>query len=148
MIAKARGRRIPSRGAGPLAEAGLVTQVDSLYNDINVYQEPDGLMLILRRQAAPLRRVRWSIRKDELDLPVTYTQSMTAGLAYARRPRAAMIIGLGGGRTAWYHHKSVPDLDFTAVELDPEVVRLTGTISASQPEPNFAIAIVRTAASG
>ena len=56
---------------------------------------------------------------DELDLPVYYTQSMTAGLAYASHLDEAAIIGLGGGRTAWYHHKSVPELKMTAVELDP-----------------------------
>jgi spermidine synthase len=51
-----------------------------------------------------------------------------------------MIIGLGGGRTAWYHHRSVPTLDFTAVELDPEVIRLAGRYFGVHPETNFAIA--------
>ena len=49
--------------------------------------------------------------KDELELPVDYTQSMIAGaLAYAAGLNDAAIIGLGGGRTAWYLHKSVPEL--------------------------------------
>ena len=79
--------------------------------------------------------------EDELDLPVAYTQSMTAGLAYASELTRAAIIGLGGGRTAWYYHKSVPDLDFTAAELDPAVVKLTGQYFDVRPEKNFAIAV-------
>jgi spermidine synthase len=66
---------------------------------------------------------------------------MTAGLAYAAELKDAMIIGLGGGRTAWYHHKSVPDLSMTAVELDPEVARLADTFFKVQPERNFDIEI-------
>ena len=131
-----------SRGGGPLAEAGLVTKVESLYNDIYVYQEPDGNYM-LSFGAKRLRYVESEVNpKDELDLPVYYTQSMTAGLAYAGALDDAMIIGLGGGRTAWYHHKSVPGLEMTAVELDPEVARIADTYFNVRPEPNFDIDIV------
>ena len=80
--------------------------------------------------------------KDELDLPVTYTRSMTAGLAYADKLERAAIIGLGGGRTAWYHHKSVPGLEFTAAELDPEVARIADNYFDVRPERNFDIEIM------
>ena len=91
-------------------EPGLVTRVQSLYNDIYVYRQPDG-DLVLTFGAKRLRYVESIVNpKDELDLPVYYTQSMTAGLAYAAGLDDAAIIGLGGGRTAWYHHKSMPDL--------------------------------------
>jgi spermidine synthase len=52
-----------------------------------------------------------------------------------------MIIGLGGGRTAWYHHKSVPDMKMTAVELDPAVVQIADEYFKVRPEPNFDIAV-------
>ena len=79
---------------------------------------------------------------DELDLPVYYTQSMTAGLAYAAALDDAAIIGLGGGRTAWYHHKSVPGLQMTAVELDPGGGRGSpDSYFGVKPEPNFDIDI-------
>ena len=120
----------------------LIDHVESLYNDISVYKRYDGdLMLLFGAQR--LHYVESIINpRDLLELPVTYTQSMVAGaLAYPAALKSAMIIGLGGGRTSWYLHKSVPDLDFTAVELDPEVVRLGAKYFGVQPENNFAIDI-------
>ena len=127
----------PVRGGGPR----LLAQVNSLYNDISVYQRQDGLMM-MTFGAKRLNYVESMVNpEDELDLPVAYTQSMTAGLAYASELTRAAIIGLGGGRTAWYYHKSVPDLDFTAAELDPAVVKLTAEYFDVHPEKNFAIAV-------
>ena len=127
----------PGRGGGPR----LLAQVNSLYNDISIYQQPDGLEL-MTFGAKRLHYVESMVNpEDELDLPVAYTQSMTAGLAYASELTRAAIIGLGGGRTAWYYHKSVPDLDFTAAELDPAVVQLAGRYFDVRPEKNFAIAV-------
>jgi spermidine synthase len=122
--------------------SNVVERVESLYNDIYVYRQPDG-NFILSFGAKRLRYVESIVNPaDELDLPVTYTQSMTAGLAYAGGLDDAAIIGLGGGRTAWYHHKSVPELRMTAVELDPEVARIAGQYFKVKPEPNFDIEIV------
>jgi spermidine synthase len=120
---------------------GVVTRVDSLYNDITVYRQEDGL-LMLTFGAKRLNYVESIVNpKDELDLPVNYTQSMTAGLAYASTLQSAAIIGLGGGRTAWYHHKSVPEMDFTAAELDPEVARIADRFFNVRPEKNFDVQI-------
>ncbi len=135
--------RPPGADTGPATAAAprLLAQVNSLYNDISVYQQADGLML-MTFGAKRLHYVESEVNpKDELDLPVAYTQSMTAGLAYASQLASAAIVGLGGGRTAWYYHKSVPDLDFTAAELDPAVVRLTGQYFNVRPEKNFAIKV-------
>ena len=119
----------------------LLAHVESLYNDISIYQQADGLML-MTFGARRLHYVESEVNpKDELDLPAAYTQSMTAGLAYASDLTRAAIIGLGGGRTAWYYHKSVPELDFTAAELDPAVVKLTEQYFNVRPEKNFAIAV-------
>ena len=131
----------PGTETGAASDGGprLLAQVDSLYNDISVYRQANGLMM-LTFGARRLNYVESIVNpKDELDLPVTYTQSMTAGLAYAATLTRAAIIGLGGGRTAWYYHKSVPDLDFTAAELDPAVVQLAGQYFNVRPEQNFAI---------
>jgi spermidine synthase len=120
----------------------LIDHVESLYNDISVYKRYDGdLMLLFGAQR--LHYIESIVNpNDPLELPVTYTQSMAAGaLAYPSALRSAMIIGLGGGRTSVYLHKSVPDLDFTAVELDPDVVRLDDRYFGVHPEANFAIEI-------
>ena len=119
-----------------------MTRVESLYNDIYVYREANGFY----RLSFGAERLRYTESivnpNDPLDLPVTYTQAMTAGLAYASGLDDAAIIGLGGGRTAWYHHKSVPGLSMTAVELDPEVVRLGERFFKVVPEPGFDIAVM------
>ncbi|HEY5080658.1 MAG TPA: fused MFS/spermidine synthase [Bauldia sp.] len=119
----------------------LVTEVESLYNDISIYKQADGKLKLLFG-AKRLHYIESIVNPDDqLELPVAYTRSMIAGaLAYPASLDDAMIIGLGGGRTAWYLHKSVPDLSFTAVELDPEVIRLGAAYFNVKPEPNFTIA--------
>ncbi len=128
----------------PLAtggEPGLLARVESLYNDIYVYKRPDG-EYVLTFGAERLRYTESIVNPDdELDLPVYYTQSMTAGLAYASGLDDAVIVGLGGGRTAWYHHKSVPGLHMTAVELDPAVAQIADQFFKVRPEKNFDIDI-------
>ncbi len=124
------------------SEPGLVARVESLYNDIYVYKQANG-QYMLSFGAKRLRYVESIVDpEDELDLPVYYTQSMTVGLAYAPALDNAAIIGLGGGRTAWYHHKSVPDLHFTAVELDPAVAQIADQFFKVRPEKNFDIEIM------
>ena len=131
-------------GPGSVAQTGwprVVTKVNSLYNDITVYEQESGL-LTLAFGAKRLNYVELIVNPaDELDLPVTYTQSMTAGLAYATQLNSAAIIGLGGGRTAWYYHKSVPGLDFTAAELDPDVVKIAARYFKVRPEKDFDIQV-------
>jgi len=123
-------------------DPALVTRVESLYNDISVYRRADGYLMLLFG-AKRLNYVESIVNpNDALELPVTYTQSMVAGaLAYPADLKDAAIIGLGGGRTSWYLHKSVPELSFTAAELDPEVAQVAATYFNVRPEPNFAIEI-------
>ena len=134
------------RGAPPevvLAptEPGLVERVESLYNDIFLTRLTNGYYR-LAFGAERLRYVESVVNPaDELELPVYYTQSMTVGLAFAEKLETAAIIGLGGGRTAWYIHKSVPEIDFTAVELDPEVARLAAQYFDVRSEDNFTVEI-------
>jgi spermidine synthase len=124
------------------SEQGLVARVESLYNDIYVHRQPDG-NYVLRFGAERLLYTESIVNPDdELDLPVYYTQSMTVGLAYAPELKDAAIIGLGGGRTAWYHHKSVPELDMTAVELDPSVAEIADQFFDVRPEKNFDINVM------
>jgi spermidine synthase len=120
---------------------GLIAHVESLYNDIYLHKDHSGYYQ-LQFGANRLRYIESVVNpNDPLELPVNYTQAMTAGLAYAENLKSAAIIGLGGGRTAWYHHKSVPELQFTAVELDPDVAKIAANYFAVKPEPNFEIAV-------
>ncbi len=123
-------------------EPGVVARVESLYNDIYVYKRPNGFY-VLSFGAERLRYTESIVNpKDELDLPVYYTQSMTAGLAYASSLEDAAIIGLGGGRTSWYYHKSVPELKMTAVELDPAVAQIADEFFSVRPEENFDLEVM------
>ncbi len=132
---------VATDGAPANREAGLVTKVESLYNDIYLYRQPGGNYM-LSFGAKRLRYVESIVNPDdELELPVFYTQTMSAGLAFAERLEDAAISGLGGGRTAWYLHKSIPELRFTAVELDPEVARIADRYFGVRPEENFNIEI-------
>jgi spermidine synthase len=134
------GPAIDREGAAAGTEPGLVTKVESLYNDIYLYRQTDGRFM-LSFGAKRLRYVESIVNpNDALELPVYYTRSMVAGaLAYPSDLKDAAIIGLGGGRTAWYLHKSVPELNFTAVELDPAVARIADRYFNVRPEPHFAI---------
>lgn len=123
-------------------EPGVIAQVESLYNDIYVYRRPNGFY-VLSFGAERLRYTESVVNPtDELDLPVYYTQSMTAGLAYAPKLESAAIIGLGGGRTAWYHHKSIPEMEMTAVELDPAVAEIAAEFFSVRDEDNFDVEIL------
>jgi spermidine synthase len=61
---------------------------------------------------------------DPEELPVVYTQYMTAVLAYTQQARTIAEIGLGGGRIATYLHDHLPQSRVTCVEIDPGVVEL------------------------
>jgi spermidine synthase len=122
------------------SEDALVAKVESLYNDIAIYRQPDGKLQLLFG-ARRLRYIESIVDPlDPLDLPVYYTQSMSAGLAYASRLDDAAAIGLGGGGIAWYQHKSLPAMHTIAVELDPAVTRLAGEYFGVRAEANFDVA--------
>jgi spermidine synthase len=77
---------------------------------------------------------------DDRDLPVDYTRFMTASVIYPKQIRSILEIGFGGGRTAWYLHRFLPDVAVTSVELDPIVVELAHKYFGIKDEPNFQVA--------
>ena len=123
-------------------EPGLVTKVESLYNDIYVYRRPNG-NYVLSFGAERLRYIESIVNpNDELDLPVDYTQSMTA------RPRlCADARQRGDHRPRRRPHRLVPctspcpSLTFTAVELDPAVAEIADRYFGVRAEENFDVEI-------
>jgi spermidine synthase len=114
----------------------LVESRESLYNNIYVYQ--DG----------PYRTMSFGVNRtiytesmynpsNERELPVPYTQFMTTSLMYAKKIDSILEIGSGGGRTSWYLHRSLPNVQITSVELDPQVVELSRKYFGIKDEPNF-----------
>lgn len=116
----------------------LLEQRESLYNNIFVFEKPPEIALTFGHNK---KFYAESIvnKDDDRDLPVAYTRLMTVGLIYARELRSILEIGSGGGRTAWYLHRFLPEARVTTVELDPVVVELSHKYFGVRNEPNFAI---------
>lgn len=125
----------------PQAQAAdvLVERIESLYNDISLFKRDDGYYT-LAFGARRLHYIESVINpKDELELPVVYTRSMTLATAYAAELGDMAMIGLGGGRTSWYLHKSIPDMKIAVAELDPAVVKIADKYFGVKTSPNFEV---------
>lgn len=122
--------------AAPAAEP--IETVESHYNSIYVFQQGTYVTLAFGHKS---RRYVESRRNTEdlLELPVEYTRALTAPLAYAEKLESLLIIGMGGGSTSWYLHKHLPDATVTAVELDPEMIRLADKYFGMKPGPGLEI---------
>jgi len=126
----------PSRGAS--IEAELLFQKESVYNSIFVFREGKYRTL---RFGHGRRHFRESIYnpKDPTELPSIYTRYATLGVAYADKLEKATVIGMGGGRTTWYLSHFIPELKLTAVELDPEIVKVAEEYFDVRPGGNLSI---------
>ena len=135
-LAMAIGIVQPSAEARPV----LIDQRESVYNNIYVLKEGPIVTMTFGHNRALYTETVYDTR-DELTLPVRYTRYMTAVLAYADRLDRVLEIGFGGGRTAWYLHKSMPELEIVSVELDREVFELAELHFGVRTEPNFHVSI-------
>src|SRR4029453_18772579 len=95
----------------------LLESVESVYNTIFVYKRGDLVTMTFGHNQRLFVESAYD-PGNELALPVRYTRYMTLGMLYPPKLDTLLFIGLGGGRTSWYLHKSLPDLDVTVVELD------------------------------
>ena len=117
----------------------LLESKESLYNNIYVYEQPPYRSMTFGHNRRIYTESVYNTR-DELDLPVDYTRFMTATLMYAKDVHSILEIGFGGGRTAWYLHKFLPDVQVTSVELDPTVLDLAKKYFGIKEEPKFHVA--------
>lgn len=109
------------RGAAPASDGRLVYSTESLYNHITVVDRGlerqlrvnDGFAVqsfVYRDGRLPLRDV-WAF--------------YAAAPAWAARPvERVLLLGAGGGTAAHLYRRLYPDVRLTAVELDPEMVRV------------------------
>jgi len=114
----------------------LLESRDSLYNNIYVYREGPYISMTFGYNQHLYEESLFN-PLDDRELPVPYTRFMTVGLAYPKRVNSILEIGFGGGRTAWYLHRFLPDTPVTSVELDPMVVQLADKYFGIKQEPNF-----------
>jgi len=116
----------------------LLESKESLYNNIYVYEQPPYVSMTFGHNRRIYTESVYNTR-DDRDLPVSYTRFMTASLMYAKDVHSILEIGFGGGRTAWYLHRFLPNVPVTSVELDPEVLALAKKYFGIRDEPNFKV---------
>ncbi|MGL9620509.1 fused MFS/spermidine synthase [Bradyrhizobium sp. U531] len=127
-----------AQNAPPVEPPRLLESRESLYNNIYVYQRSQYVILTFGHNKQIYAESVFN-SGDDRELLLTYTQLMTAGLMYAKNVQSILEIGTGGGRTAWYLHRFLPDIRVTSVELDPAVVELSRKYFGLKDEPNFRV---------
>ena len=114
----------------------LLEQKESLYNNIYVYEQPPYVSMTFGHNRRIYTESVYNTR-DDRDLPVDYTRFMTASLMYAKDVHSILEIGFGGGRTSWYLHRFLPNVQVTSVELDPTVIELAKKYFGIKDEAEF-----------
>lgn len=110
--------------APPLPQgATLLESVDSRFSAIRVYALNGARLMAFDGQSSGSVQSAW-LPADPGALLVTYTRLMTLALVHADGHRKAVVVGLGGGRTAGYLAATFAPLEVQAVEIDPQVTRL------------------------
>jgi spermidine synthase len=110
--------------APPLPQgANLLESVDSPFSAIRVYEINGARLMAFDGQSSGSVQSAW-LPADPGALLVTYTRLMTLALVHADRQGKAVVVGLGGGRTAGYLAATFAPLEVHAVEIDPQVTRL------------------------
>lgn len=123
-----------------MAQRVLIEKRESVYNNIYIFKNGPFITMTFGHNRALYTETVYDSR-DEFALPVRYTRYMTGVLAYAGRVDRILEIGFGGGRTAWYLHKSMPEIEIVSVELDKEVFNLAKRHFGVRPEPKFRVSI-------
>ncbi len=132
---------IAAAAIGPAsADLGtLIENVQSDYNDIYIHENADGYRtMVFGYQTYGYTESVYNIN-DPTELPVRYTRRIMAALAYPLQVNDAMFIGLGGGRTSWYIHHYMPEVNIQAVELDPEVYKFAQEYFGIVEDENYRV---------
>lgn len=72
-------------------------------------------------------------------LDLTYTRKMMAFLPFYPRPKAMLLLGLGGGSLAKFCYRHLPRTDITAVEINPHVVAFREVFRIPDDDARFRI---------
>ena len=83
-------------------------------------------------------------KPDVLDL--IYTQKMMAFLPFFPRPKALLLLGMGGGSLAKFCKRHLPRADITVVEIDPHVIAFRDAFQVPQDNERFRIICADAAA--
>jgi spermidine synthase len=101
-----------------------------------VHEDADGTRWLDFDDGAVQSRM---LRAHPARLVLEYTRLMMGVLLLRPAPARMAMIGLGGGSLAKYCVATLPDVDFTAVEIDPDVIALRDTFGIPPDGPRFRI---------
>ena len=79
------------------------------------------------------------LKADPERLILDYTRTMMGFLLFLPKPERIAMIGLGGGSLAKYCRRRLPEADFTAVELLPEVIALRQAFGIPGDDARFRV---------
>ncbi len=117
-------------------EPVLVESRESVYNNIYVHRTGTYVSMSFGHNQHLYEESVYNAA-DNSELPLPYAEFMTSSLIYPAKIKSILEIGSGGGRTAWYLHRFLPNVDVTTVELDPVVLELAHKYFGITNEPTF-----------
>lgn len=100
---------------------GGVARIETEYNDIFITKRGRELTMSFQLKGYDYTESVANLA-DPDNLPVRYTQIMTAGLLYPPQIKRVLMIGLGAGSISSYLGRAMPDVAIDTVEVDPGVI--------------------------
>jgi predicted membrane-bound spermidine synthase len=100
---------------------GLITHVETIYNDIFVGKEQNVLKLTFQWKGWYFQESQVNLA-DPDDLPMLYPRAMSIAAIYPQDIKRVLILGLGAGSIPVYLGRFLPDATIDTVELDPGVI--------------------------
>lgn len=100
---------------------GQLARIETEYNDIYINKRRNALTMSFQLKGWHYTESVTNLR-DPDDLPVAYTQAMTASLIYPQEMKRILMIGLGGGSISTYLGRAMPEAEIDTVEIDPGVI--------------------------
>ena len=73
------------------------------------------------------------------ELVLGYTRAMMSFLLFHPAPARIAMIGLGGGSMAKYCLRTLPSVDFTAIEISPEVIAFRSKFAIPEDNARFRV---------
>lgn len=112
--------------AGSLGAADGKPFVHEFRGELSLHFEPQTIQSRMRRHAPD-------------DLVLGYTRAMMAFLLFHPVPARIAMIGLGGGSIAKYCVRTLPSVDFTAIEISPEVIAFRSEFAIPADSDRFRV---------
>jgi spermidine synthase len=100
---------------------GLITHVETVYNDIFVSKEQNVLKMAFQWKGWYFQESQVNLA-DPDDLPMLYARLVAIAAIYPQDIKRVLILGLGAGSLPVYLGRFLPNATIDTVELDPGVI--------------------------